>query len=46
LMDNLAMKVATLYHPTQRVSCSGVRAKDEKGKPIALLDVLEPAVSA
>jgi hypothetical protein len=46
LKDSLAVKVATLYHPTQRVSCSGVRAKDEKGKPIALLDVLEPAVSA
>jgi len=46
LMDNLAMKVATLYHPPQRVSCSGVRAKDENGKPIVLLDVLEVAVNA
>jgi len=46
LKDSLAVKVATLYHPTQRVSCSGVRAKDEKGKPIVLLDVLEAAVTA
>ena len=46
LKDSLAVKVATLYHPTQRVSCSGVRAKNENGKQIVLLDVLEAAVNA
>lgn len=45
LLDGLAVKVAQLYRPGQRVSCSGVRDRDEDGKSIVLAEIIEPASS-
>jgi hypothetical protein len=45
ILDGLAVKVSSMYHPNQRVDCTGTMEVDSNGKEYVLVETLEPFVT-
>jgi hypothetical protein len=44
-LDRLAVKLFSMYHPNQRVDCTGTTEVDSNGKEYVLVDTLDPFVT-